>query len=112
MVTYALAARDLVAELSSELGDGLDVSGGVDSGPVSVGLTGRGGLVYDAWGTAVTGAADLARRSPLGAIMVSANVRSRLPDDVAVTAASDIDGAVVVSDAAAPSPAVSSEASP
>ena len=95
-VSFALAARELVAELGRELGNQLEVNGGVDSGPVSVGLTGRGGLVYDAWGTAVTGASDLARRSSPGAIMISAAVRNRLPDDFEVSAAGGTDGAGVV----------------
>ncbi|MDH4077125.1 MAG: adenylate/guanylate cyclase domain-containing protein [Acidimicrobiia bacterium] len=111
-VAFALEGRRLVAELASELGNSIDISGGVDSGPVSVGLTGRGGLVYDAWGTAVSGASELARRSPPGAIMVSATVRSRLPDDVEVTTASNVDDAVVVSHTGVSSAAAPSEASP
>ncbi len=107
-VAFALEGRQLVTELASELGNGIDVSGGVDSGPVSVGLTGRGGLVYDAWGTAVSGASDLARRSAPGAIMVSPTIRSRLPEDVEVTTAGREGEAVAVSRSAA---AVSSEAS-
>jgi class 3 adenylate cyclase len=52
---------------------------GIDSGPVTVGLTGGWGVVYDAWGSTVQRAADLARRSGANRVAVSHAVQSQLP---------------------------------
>jgi class 3 adenylate cyclase len=106
-VAFAVTARDAIPEISSELGQSLDLSIGVDSGAVSVGLTGRGGLVYDAWGAAVTGASGLARRSQPNEVSVSARVRDQLPPEFQLAEESG-DGSVVVEARRA----VSSEASP
>lgn len=77
-VAFALGVRDLAAELS----DGrVSVRAGVDDGAIAVGLPGRAGLVYDAWGTAVAQAERLATGSPAGTVAVSAVVRRQLPDD-------------------------------
>jgi class 3 adenylate cyclase len=95
-VGFALAAREIVAELESELGQGIGLSCGVDSGPVSVGLTNRGGLVYDVWGPAVKEASELARHALVGEIAVSTDARRQLPDDFVTAAASDGEHAVVI----------------
>ncbi len=77
-VSFVLDVRDLVADLG---GDGRVISmrAGVDSGPVTVGLTGGSGLVYDAWGSTVQRAADLARHCGPNEVLVSTAVRRQLP---------------------------------
>ncbi len=77
-VSFVLDVRDLVADLG---GDGrvISIKAGVDSGPVTVGLTGGSGLVYDAWGSTVQQAADLARRCGPNEVLVSTAVRTQLP---------------------------------
>ena len=65
--------------MSDDTGQTISVSVGVDSGPVTIGLTGGSGLVYDAWGTTVQRADDLARRAEAGMVMLTSAVRSQLP---------------------------------
>ena len=77
-VAFVLDVRDLVRDLGDD-DRVVSMSAGVDSGPVTVGLTGGSGLVYDAWGSTVQRAADLARGAVSGAVLVSASVRSQLP---------------------------------
>ena len=95
-VGFALAAREVIAELDSESGQGIGLSCGVGSGPVSVGLTDRDGLVYDVWGPAVKEASELARHSPVGEIAISTAVRRQLQDDFVTADASDGEHAVVI----------------
>ena len=93
-VAFALGVRDLAAELS----DGsLTVRAGVDDGAIAVGLAGRSGLVYDAWGSAVVEAERLASGSPAGAVTVSPVVRRQLPADFVVASpdAAQTEAAVV-----------------
>ncbi|MAT07060.1 MAG: hypothetical protein CL424_18660 [Acidimicrobiaceae bacterium] len=91
-VDFALAARDLVAELT----DGsLRVTAGVCSGGVSVGLAARAALVYDVWGDTVTNAERLARTAPESTILVSNEVRGQLPASFVVVG--DVDGVAAVS---------------
>jgi class 3 adenylate cyclase len=78
-VRFALAAAELVDDLASERNVTLAIGAGVDSGAITVGLSGRAGLVYDAWGPAVNGAAELGRHAPRGRVAVSAAVRRQLP---------------------------------
>lgn len=83
-VGFALDARELVHDLADDAGHPISVSVGVDAGPVTVGLTGGAGLVYDAWGATVQHAADLARRADVGVVLVSKSVRSQLPSTFGV----------------------------
>jgi class 3 adenylate cyclase len=62
--------------------DGLTISVGVSAGPVSAGLAGSDRLVYDAWGSTVTEAVDLARTAKAGEVVVSASVIDRLPPGI------------------------------
>ncbi len=78
-VAFVLDVRDLAHDLSDDTGQPIWVGVGVDSGPVTVGLTGGSGLVYDAWGETVQRAADLARRADANTVMVSSAARSQLP---------------------------------
>ncbi len=82
-VSFVLDVRDLVADLGDD-GQVISMKVGVDSGPVTVGLTGGSGLVYDAWGTTVQRAADLARRSSWNEVTVSTEVRTQLPTRFAI----------------------------
>ena len=76
-VAFVLDVRDLVRDLDDDRV--ISMSAGVDSGPVTVGLTGGSGLVYDAWGSTVQSAADLAWQAASNTVLVSAAVRSQLP---------------------------------
>lgn len=78
-VGFVLDARELAHDLSDEVGHTISVGIGVDSGPVTIGLTGGAGLVYDAWGATVQRATDLARRADASSVMVSSSTRSQLP---------------------------------
>ena len=95
-VRFALAAAELVEDLSRERRADLALSAGVETGAIAVGISGRAGLVYDAWGAAVHDAAELARRSPTGAVSVSAEVRRQLPNEFVLADAGSGDGATVV----------------
>ena len=77
-VAFVLDVRDLVHDLGDD-GRSISMSAGVDTGPVTVGLTGGAGLVYDAWGPTVQLAADLAQTSGTDEVLVSAAARSHLP---------------------------------
>lgn len=79
---FALEVRDLVDDLIGEDDRGLSMSAGIDSGPITIGLTGGSGLVYDAWGATLQGATDLARRARPGDVMVSATARALLPSNL------------------------------
>lgn len=81
-VAFVLDVVELIDDLDA---DGrVTVSAGVDSGPVTVALTGGDRLVHETWGSTVVGAGDLARRARPGEILVSAAVRAQLPDHVLV----------------------------
>ena len=98
-MSFALDVGDLVRDLGDEDRKPISVSAGIDSGPVTVGLTGISGLIYDAWGSTVQHAADLARFAEPGGVFVSAAVRSQLPSSIlstdAVGPAGSPDAAVV-----------------
>ena len=90
-VDFALAARDLVTELT---GGHLHASAGVSSGAVSVGLAARSALVYDVWGETVTEAECLARSAPADTVVVSDVVHGQLPSSFVI--AGDAGGPVAV----------------
>jgi class 3 adenylate cyclase len=98
-VAFVLDVRDLVRDLGDD-GEVISMSAGVDSGPVTVGLTRGSGLVYDAWGSTVQRATDLAWQAASNTVLVSAAVRSQLPsrfvteDDAGPI---DVHGATIVS---------------
>ncbi len=76
-VLFVLDLREIIRDLD-DIDQGISIGAGVDSGPVTVGLTGGSGLVYDAWGSTVQRAADLARRSGPNEVLVTATARSQL----------------------------------
>ncbi len=97
-LAFVLDVRELLRDLSDDASQAISISAGVDSGPVTVGLTGGTGLVYDAWGATVQRAADLAQRAAPDTVLVSTSTRAQIPstfdiDDRHVVGAPD---AVVV----------------
>ena len=54
------------------------MTAGIDSGPVTVGLTGGSDLVYDAWGATVQQAADLGRTEGADTIYATPRVEAQL----------------------------------
>lgn len=85
----AVAFAERVAEAVRAAGRAssapLEVTVGVNTGPVMVGMSGGARLVYDVWGPTVTTAHDLARSARPGDIVVTDATRARLPDDIEVT---------------------------
>ena len=99
-VAFVLDVRDLIRDLGDD-GRVLSMSAGVDSGPVTIGLTGGSGLVYDAWGATVQRASDLARRAGPDDVLVSAAAGSLLPSNVMTeerVGTNDPSGTVIVSE--------------
>ena len=90
-VTFASDARDAIRSLGAAAGVELDVSAGVDTGAVSVGMTGGSRLVYDVWGSPVSMAHLLARSAGAGTILVSDTTHSVLPDEISGDP-TDVDG--------------------
>jgi class 3 adenylate cyclase len=89
-VRFAAAVLTEVRRFAEENGLDLDVSGGINTGPATVGLTGSARLIYDVWGEAAEGAADLAGRAAPGEILVTDDVRDRLPDGRSLLAADSV----------------------
>ncbi len=95
LAAFAADARDAVRSIGAETGEELDLSVGVHTGPVTVGMTGGQRLVYDVWGPTVTIAHNLARVATPGQILVSAETRALLPADLEMsrfTMSADDDG--------------------
>ncbi|MGI9621913.1 MAG: adenylate/guanylate cyclase domain-containing protein [Acidimicrobiales bacterium] len=81
-LAFAVNARDIVRALGESVGHPLDVSAGLDSGTVTVGLTGATRLVYDLWGDTVNTAYRLARLAGPGELIASDATATRLPADL------------------------------
>ena len=79
-VRFAAEVRAEVRRIARESDLDLDVSAGVSTGSVTVGLIGNARLIYDVWGETATHAGALARLASPGEILVSEAVRDRLPD--------------------------------
>ena len=94
VVGFATDARDAVRALGAGASADLDVAVGVDTGPVSVGMTGGSRLVYDVWGDTVSAAHALARRAGTGAIVISDATHSMLPDEIP-SEPGDVEGVTV-----------------
>jgi hypothetical protein len=84
-VRFAFEVRAEVRRFAEENDLDLDVSGGVDAGPVTVGLIGNARLIYDLWGETAEHAVAIAGLAGDGEILVTDDVRDRLPggDDLA-----------------------------
>ncbi len=90
-VRFAAAVLAKVRRFAEENGLDLDISGGVDIGPVTVGLTGSARLIYDVWGETAERAANLAPLAAPGEILVTGGVRDRLPAGRSLVAADSAD---------------------
>ncbi len=93
--TFVLDMRELIDDLS-EGDSAIALSAGIDSGPVTVGLTGGSRLVYDSWGPTVREAAALARLAGPGEVLASPATRALLPSSFATDDRPGIEGAVAV----------------
>ncbi len=94
VVTFATDARDAIRSIGAGASTKLDVAVGVDTGPVTVGMTGSERLIYDVWGETVSRAHLLARSAGTGAIVLSDTTHSMLPDQIP-SQATDVAGARV-----------------
>ena len=90
-VRFAFAVRAEVRRFAQENGLDLDISGGVDTGPVTVGLTGNARLIYDLWGATAEHATTIAGVAGPGEVLVTAEVRDRLPEGRRLVAANSGD---------------------
>jgi class 3 adenylate cyclase len=101
VVTFASDARDAIRSLGDGAAAELDVAVGVDTGPVTVGMTGTARLIYDVWGETVSWAHLLARSAGAGSIVVSDATHSMLPLEMP-SEPTEVAGATawIVSDAA------------
>lgn len=77
---FAEQIRDEIRRVADDASLDLDVSAGIHSGPVTVGLIGDSRLIYDLWGETVDEAYALARAGDRGEILVTDAVRDRLPN--------------------------------
>ena len=80
--SFVLDVQDLVNDLS-DARSAISITAGIDSGPVTVGLTGGADLAFDAWGPTVRRAADLARTNTPNTILATPAVQSQLPSSYA-----------------------------
>ncbi len=80
---FALGARTEVRRLGMTHGADLDISGGIATGPVTVGMAGGQRLLYDVWGDTASEAHLLARRASSGRVALSTATRDRLTEDLA-----------------------------
>ncbi len=76
---FAFEVRSEIRSFAEENGLHLDISGGVDAGPVTVGLIGNARLIYDLWGETAERALVIAGLAADGEILVTDAVRDRLP---------------------------------
>lgn len=99
-VSFVLDIRELIRDLAADIHGPITMSAGLDSGPVTVGLTGGSRLVYDSWGVTVQTAADLARRARPDQVLASAATLSQLPSRFITedyTGTTDSPGVAIVS---------------
>ena len=76
---FAFEVRAEIRRLADDNDLDLDVSGGIDAGPVTVGLIGNARLIYDLWGETAEQAVVLAGLAGDGQILVTDEIRDRLP---------------------------------
>jgi class 3 adenylate cyclase len=81
-VAFAEDVTAAVRSLARASSAGLSTAIAVNSGPVTVGMSGGARLVYDVWGPTVTVAHNLARVARAGEIVVTDATRARLPEEV------------------------------
>ena len=86
-VRFASDVRAEVRRFAQEQGLDLDISGGVHTGAVTVGLIGNARLIYDLWGETAERAAVLSGLAAPGEVLVTEEVRDRLPEGGSLVAA-------------------------
>lgn len=73
-VEFASEMQRIIGRYNAETGGNLQLRAGIDTGPVTSGLIGRAGLVYDLWGGAVHLASTIRRGVTQPGIYVSQDV--------------------------------------
>ena len=76
----SLAMLDTVRQASRRLGEPLQIRIAIHTGPVVAGIIGTHKFIYDIWGDTVNTASRMEAHGAPDEILVSAAVRSRLPD--------------------------------
>ncbi|MGB7983219.1 MAG: adenylate/guanylate cyclase domain-containing protein [Candidatus Nanopelagicales bacterium] len=84
-VAFAERAAEAVRALSRSSSVPLDTAIGINTGKVTVGMSGGARLVYDVWGPTVSSAHALARTAHGGEIVITQATRARLPEEIGVT---------------------------
>lgn len=78
-VEFATEMQRIISRYNAETGGNLQLRAGIDTGPVTSGLIGRAGLVYDLWGAAVRLASTIRRGISQPGIYVSQDVYEATP---------------------------------
>ncbi len=84
-VVFAERVAEAVNALARASSAPLATAIGINTGPVTVGMSGGTRLVYDVWGPTVTTAHALARAAHADEIIVTEATRARLPEEIEVT---------------------------
>ena len=90
---FVLDVVEMLHDLDPD--DELSIRAGLDAGPITVGLIGGARLVHDTWGSTVQIAAELARSTRYGQVLVSTACRSHLPERFRVDETDRVDAGVL-----------------
>ena len=91
MAQFALAMRDIAAELAAETELPLTIRVGLHVGPVVAGVIGVKKPAFDCWGDAVNMASRLEHACVPGGVLISESAHDRLKDRFRVEAAPAVD---------------------
>jgi class 3 adenylate cyclase len=83
-VAFAESVAEAVQAIAQDSAVALSTAIGINTGAVTVGMSGGARLVYDVWGPTVSTAHTLARAARSTEILVTQATRARLPDEVDV----------------------------
>jgi len=81
-IAFAADAGDAIRDLTLDSPADLDIAVGINTGPVTVGMTGGARLIYDVWGATVTTAHHMARRASRGQVLLSTQTKELLPESI------------------------------